>query len=60
MEDPVKEIGPIIRALTSSNSPDEQKATIERYMTPDISLHHPVVVVKPGPNSRDRVLGVFQ
>ncbi|KAF9524214.1 hypothetical protein CPB83DRAFT_910092 [Crepidotus variabilis] len=60
MNDPEKEISLIVRQLCATDSPDVQKATLEKYMTSDVGFRHPVCEVKPGPNSRDALLGIFQ
>jgi hypothetical protein len=60
MNDPVREISSVIYQLTATDSPDVQKATLEKYMTADVGFRHPVCEVKPGPNSRDKVLGIYQ
>ena len=60
MNDPAKEIVFVVSQLTATDSPDVQKAALERYMTPDVGFRHPVCYVKPGPNSRDQMLGIYQ
>ncbi|KAF8151767.1 hypothetical protein B0H34DRAFT_823324 [Crassisporium funariophilum] len=60
MEDPRKEIATVVLQLTATDSPDVQKATVERYMTSDVSFRHPVCSVASGPNSRHGVLGIYQ
>ncbi|KAF8906970.1 hypothetical protein CPB84DRAFT_1704369 [Gymnopilus junonius] len=60
MEDPAKEIISVAYQLTATESPDVQKAAVERYMTPDVGFKHPVCSVNPGPNSRESVLGIYQ
>ncbi|KAF4622633.1 hypothetical protein D9613_009275 [Agrocybe pediades] len=60
MEDPAREITSVVYQLTSTDSPDVQKSAVERYMTSDVGFQHPVCSVKPGPNSREAVLGIYQ
>jgi len=60
MEDPAREITSVVYQLTATDSPDVQKAAVERYMTSDVGFQHPVCSVKPGPNSREAVLGIYQ
>ncbi|PPQ77837.1 hypothetical protein CVT25_015331 [Psilocybe cyanescens] len=60
MEDPTKEITSVVYQLTATDSPDVQKSAIETYMTSDVGFQHPVCSIKPGPNSRDYVLGIYQ
>jgi hypothetical protein len=60
MEDPAKEIKAVILQMTSASSPDEQKKAIEGYMTPDVGFRHPICAVVSAPQSRKRVLGIYQ
>lgn len=60
MNDPEKDIRTVVYRLTATESPDVQKATIEKYMTPNVSFRHPLCQVNSGPNSRNQVLGIFQ
>ncbi|KAH9475234.1 hypothetical protein JR316_0012345 [Psilocybe cubensis] len=60
MEDPIKEITSVVYQLTATDSPNVQKSAVETYMTSDVGFQHPVCSIKPGPNSRDYVLGIYQ
>ncbi|KAJ3566222.1 hypothetical protein NP233_g7133 [Leucocoprinus birnbaumii] len=60
MENPQEEIRGVIVQLTSASSPDLQRRTVERYMTPDVAFRHPVCAVESGPTSRKTVLGIYQ
>jgi hypothetical protein len=60
MENPEEEIHGVVLLLTSASSPDLQKRTLERYMTPDVAFRHPVCAVESGPRSRKTVLGIYQ
>ncbi|KAJ3543547.1 hypothetical protein NM688_g5843 [Phlebia brevispora] len=60
MEDPAREIGKIITLLTTTPSPDVQKAAILKYFAPDAALRHPLCIVDGGPGSRDVLVHVFQ
>ncbi|ODQ54621.1 hypothetical protein SAICODRAFT_89482 [Saitoella complicata NRRL Y-17804] len=60
MEDPVKEIGSIIHALTTTSSPDEQRETVRKYFTEDASFDHPYVLIEHGKNSRDYIEKIYQ
>ncbi|KAF7986688.1 hypothetical protein HWV62_12699 [Athelia sp. TMB] len=60
MQDPRAELPTIISILTSTPSPSLQRATLHRFYTSDASFAHPVCRVSPGPNSRERILGVYQ
>ncbi|KDR72910.1 hypothetical protein GALMADRAFT_252251 [Galerina marginata CBS 339.88] len=60
MEDPAKEITSVVYQMAATDSPDVQKSVIEQYMTSDVGFRHPVCSVKPGPNSREAVLGIYQ
>ncbi|KAG9190015.1 hypothetical protein G6011_08103 [Alternaria panax] len=51
MEDPVKEIPAVIHLLTQS-PPSLQRATIEKYFTPDAAFSHPFCRTWSRPNSR--------
>ncbi|KAH6851391.1 hypothetical protein BKA58DRAFT_415195 [Alternaria rosae] len=51
MEDPVKEIPAIIHLLTQS-PPSLQRATIDKYFTPDAAFSHPFCRTWSRPNSR--------
>ena len=60
MEDPAKEIDAVVYLLTAADSPDTQKQTLEKYMTPDVAFRHPLCEVQPGDNSREEVLRIYQ
>lgn len=60
MENPERDIAAVIFGLTTVASPDLQKETVETYMTKDVAFEHPVCSVPSGPNSREKVLKVYQ
>jgi len=60
MQDPAREITSVISNITSSNTPDIQQATVTKYFTEDAGFHNPFCFIKPGPLSREDVLGVYQ
>lgn len=60
MEDPVAEIESVVLKVTATHSPDVQAAAFQRYMSQDMGFRHPVCSIVPGPNSRNKVLGVYQ
>ncbi|BFZ65328.1 hypothetical protein YB2330_006494 [Saitoella coloradoensis] len=60
MENPVKEIGSIVHALTTTSSPDEQRETVRRYFTADAAFDHPYVLIEHGQNSRDYIEKIYQ
>ena len=60
MEDPAKEIDAVVYLLTAADSPNTQKQTLEKYMTPDVAFCHPVCEVQSGENSREKVLRIYQ
>ncbi|KAF9039274.1 hypothetical protein BJ165DRAFT_377907 [Panaeolus papilionaceus] len=60
MENPREDIEHVIMQLTSTNSPDLQKAAIEAYMAPHVSFRHPVCCMESSRNSRVELLGVYQ
>lgn len=51
VKSPVKEIPAVIHLLTQS-PPSLQRATIEKYFTPDAAFSHPFCRTWSGPNSR--------
>lgn len=59
MQDPTREIAGIVTILATSPL-DVQKATIEKYFTPDAGFSHPICAVKRGPDSRQNVIGIYQ
>lgn len=60
-QDVNKEIVAIVRTLTSTDSPSEQRDVVRRYLTPNASFEHPLCSVKSGPNSRDsQILRIYQ
>ncbi|KAF8152269.1 hypothetical protein B0H34DRAFT_810265 [Crassisporium funariophilum] len=60
MENPKQEIHSVIKLVSCSKSPDIQKAALKKYFTSEAGLRHPFFTVKPGPLSRESILGVFQ
>ncbi|KAI0077996.1 hypothetical protein K474DRAFT_1771374 [Panus rudis PR-1116 ss-1] len=60
MEDPAKEIEQVILNLTTTASPEVQKATVEKYYDTDAQFRHPLCTVPPGPNSREYILRIYQ
>ncbi|KAI0247011.1 hypothetical protein BJV78DRAFT_84120 [Lactifluus subvellereus] len=60
MERPAEEIERVVQLLTSSPSPDVQQATIRKYFASDAGFRHPLCSVKPGHNSHEEILGIFQ
>ncbi|CAA7266777.1 unnamed protein product [Cyclocybe aegerita] len=59
MEDPARDIYTVVYQLTATDSPDVQKAAVEKYMTPDVSFRHPLCEVKSSASSRDELLGIY-
>jgi len=60
MQNPVNEIVPLVKRLISSPSPSQLKADVEGYFLPTAGFRHPLCFVKPGPNSRSYILGVYK
>jgi hypothetical protein len=60
MQNPVDEIVPLVKRLVSSPSPSQLQADFESYFTPNAGFRHPLCLVKPGPSSRNRILGVYK
>ncbi|KAF9565439.1 hypothetical protein CPC08DRAFT_622454, partial [Agrocybe pediades] len=60
MQSPSTEMPAVIRLVTASATPDIQKAAICKYFTIDAGYRHPLFLVEPAAESRDRVLAVYQ
>ncbi|ESK84744.1 hypothetical protein Moror_581 [Moniliophthora roreri MCA 2997] len=60
MQNPAEEITSVISRLTTTTSPEVQKATAEEFLTPNVGFRHPICSVSPGPGSRDALLGIYQ
>lgn len=60
MQDPRNEITSVIILLTTAVSPDIQRATLNKYFTPDAGFRHPLCRVDPSYGSRESLLGVYQ
>lgn len=60
MEDPPRQISEVVTLLATADSPDIQKATVEKFFTQDAGFSHPVCAVNREPGSRDRILGIYQ
>ncbi|KAH8105228.1 hypothetical protein BXZ70DRAFT_887220 [Cristinia sonorae] len=60
MENPEKEITQVVKALTCAETPEGQKAAIEKYYAIDAGFRHPLCTVLSGPNSRNSILGIYQ
>jgi hypothetical protein len=60
MQDPASEIAQVVTILTTTVSPDIQKAAVEKFFSSDAGFSHPICAVKRGPNSRDTLLGIYQ
>ncbi|KAF6751730.1 hypothetical protein DFP72DRAFT_816177 [Ephemerocybe angulata] len=60
MENPPKDIYKVFNLIDSIRSPELQKAAIEKYFLPDAGFKYPVFQVEEGPNSRDRILKLYQ
>jgi len=60
MEHPQEDISTIVKLMAVAEIPEVQRATIEKYFAPDAGLNHPLCQVKRGPNSRNKILGLYQ
>lgn len=60
MQHPEKDITEVVTLLTTAITPGIQKAALERFFAPDAGFIHPVCAVERGPNSRDKVLAIYQ
>jgi len=60
MEDPLREIGGVVRAFTVAESADAQRAALRKYATHDMEFQHPSCAIAKSPRSRDLILGVYQ
>lgn len=60
MQSPVDEIPGVVKALVEAPTPDDQRAAIQRYFSPDASFDHMLCAVASGPQSRDNgVLPIY-
>lgn len=60
MQDPARDISAVVSSLTSSPTPDIQRAAVIKYFTEDAGFRNPFYFIKPGILSREDVLGVYQ
>lgn len=60
MQDPAREIAFVVSSITSSPTPDIQREAVTKYFTDDAGFRNPFFFIKPGPLSREDVLGVYQ
>lgn len=60
MENPRDEIIGVVTRITAAASPDAQKYAMLTYFTQDVGFKHPLCTVRPGPNSRLKLMGVYQ
>jgi hypothetical protein len=60
MQDPAHDIAAVVSSLTSSPTPDIQRATVMKFFTEDAGFRNPFYYIKPGSLSREEVLGVYQ
>ena len=60
MDDPKLELASVVKKLTTSSTPLAQRAAVLRYFHPDAGFLHPLCVVPPGPESRERILSIYQ
>ncbi|PKI82446.1 hypothetical protein MVES1_003339 [Malassezia vespertilionis] len=61
MEHPVREIKGVVRGLVCAKNAQEQRATAQKYMTPNASFDHPMCAVPSFPGSRDSgLLPIYQ
>lgn len=59
MDDPVREIGPVINLCAGAKTADLQITAFERFFTTDSSFLHPLCYVPSGNDSRKRVIGIY-
>ncbi|KAF9222242.1 hypothetical protein BS17DRAFT_756399 [Gyrodon lividus] len=59
MQNPERELPHALHILTSAQSPAILHRAVERFFTPDASLHHPLSIVESGPHSREKILKVY-
>ncbi|KAI5116635.1 hypothetical protein M0805_002398 [Coniferiporia weirii] len=60
MNDPRSELVGCIKAFSMAATPAVQRAAIYKYFAPDAGFLHPLCSVKPGPGSRETILGIYQ
>ncbi|PWN30737.1 hypothetical protein BDZ90DRAFT_257799 [Jaminaea rosea] len=60
MQSPADEIPGVVKALVEAPTPDDQRAALQRYFSPDASFDHMLCAVASGPQSRDNgVLPIY-
>ncbi|TDL20935.1 hypothetical protein BD410DRAFT_790288 [Rickenella mellea] len=60
MEDPQREISQVVKMLTTAVKPDIQQQALERFFVSNAGFNHPLCAVQPGPESRKRILAIYQ
>lgn len=60
MQNPQRDLPVVLTALATSRSPADLRTAVQKFYTHDASLHHPLGIVEHGPNSRQKILGVYE
>lgn len=61
MQDPVYEIGNVIKGIVGAQNATIQRETLRNFYAPDASFDHPFYLVTSSSSSRDtKILAIFQ
>jgi hypothetical protein len=60
MQNPQRDLPVVLTGLATSRSPADLRTAVQKFYTHDASLHHPLGIVEHGPNSRQKILGVYE
>ncbi|KAG1828282.1 hypothetical protein EV424DRAFT_550952 [Suillus variegatus] len=60
METPQRDFPDVLTALTTSRSPADLRAAVNKFYMHNASLHHPFRVVEHGTNSRQKILSMYE
>ncbi|KAG2131155.1 hypothetical protein BD769DRAFT_625035 [Suillus cothurnatus] len=60
MQNPQRDFPVVLAALTTSRNPADLRAAVKKFYTHDASLYHPFRIVEHGPNSSQKILGMYE
>ncbi|KAG2106192.1 uncharacterized protein F5147DRAFT_548874, partial [Suillus discolor] len=60
MDNPQRDLPDVLTALTTSSSPADLRAAVNKFYMHDASLHHPFRVVEHETNSRQKILAMYE
>ncbi|KAG1761422.1 hypothetical protein EDD22DRAFT_761258, partial [Suillus occidentalis] len=60
MQNPQRDLPVVLTALATSRNPADLRTAVKKFYTHDASLHHPLRIVEHGPNSRQKILGMYE